>query len=75
MVQLGKWMTMADLLGKLDDILRTYDYPVFPGYADWRAARNAERHVERQLEAYKALAAGDGQEERDAGAQGLRLPA
>ena len=56
------------------DILRTYDYPVLPGYVDWRAARNAECHVDQQLEADKALAAGNGQEKRDASTQG-RLPA
>jgi hypothetical protein len=49
----GKSMTMAELSAKLDGLLATNDYAVFPGYRDYlkdRAMHHAEREWERWSE-------------------------
>ena len=58
MSELGKRLTMAKLLAKLNGILRTYNYSVFPGYADRGVAREAERHVDQQLGIHQAHVVG-----------------
>lgn len=50
----GQSMTMHDLSGKLDQLLETNEYAVFPGYRDWlkeRAMEHAEIEYHRWSEA------------------------
>jgi hypothetical protein len=53
----GQSMRMADLAAKLDQLLATNEYPVFPGYRDYLKARamdHAEREFARWIEAVRA---------------------
>ena len=55
----GYSMTMGDLAIKLDELLRTNDYAVFPGYRDFLKDR-AMQHAEAEWNRWqKALASGD----------------
>ena len=54
----GKSMTMDDLASKLDDLLRTNDYAVFPGYRDFLKDRAMEHAVTEWARFQKMLADG-----------------
>lgn len=51
----GKSMTMADLTGKLDQLLATHEYPVFGGYGRDYLKDRAMQHADKEWQRLKLL--------------------